>query len=221
MNPKITLLALGLAITPMATAQVNLELPSSYVNTTTSGGLNTLPPNVEGSPYLTENFVQGTVFIEDEKPYPAMMRYNAYQDEIQVRGSQGLSSLFKRDYVWAVIGPHTFRIEEYERKSQTTQGYFIELNRGDLRLLKRITHVFREAEEAASSYSQGKPPRFEEEVSYYLIKEGGPAREVRLRKKDILGFLSSKEAESYVKENKFRLKSESEVTKLLMHLNAG
>ena len=220
MNPKITLLALGLAIAPVATAQVSLELPSSYVNTTTTGGLNDLPPNVEGSPYLNYTFTRGTVYIENEKPYPAMMRYNAYQDEIQVQGTDGLSSLFKRDYVSAVIGGDTFIIAEYEGNYGTTKGYFIQLNRGEVQLLKRIRHEFREAEEATSSYSQGKPPRFDQEVTYYLIREGSPAQEVRLRKKDILEFLSgNKAAEDYVKENRLRLKSEEEVIQVLNRAN--
>ena len=87
MNKKQLFLAVTLAFATLAWGQTSLELPSSYINNNTYGGINTsLPPNVVGSPYLTEEFVKGTVFIEDEKPYVAMMRDNAYQDEIQVQG---------------------------------------------------------------------------------------------------------------------------------------
>jgi hypothetical protein len=222
MNKKHLLLSLTLALTSLAWGQTSLELPSSYINNNTYGGVNSsLPPNVEGSPYLPEEFIKGTVFIEGEKPYAAMMRYNAYQDEIQVQGSDGISSLFKREYVWAEIGGQSFRIENYKTRSGTSKGYFVELNRGEVRLLKRIEREFKEGQPAVSSYSEDTPPRFDEEVSYYLVKEGSPAEEVRLRKKDVLGFLSSKEAESFVKENKLRLKSESEVINLLTQVNAG
>ncbi len=219
MNQKHLLLAVTLAVTPLANAQVSMELPTSYINNNTYGGVNNLPPNIEGSPYLTDDFVKGTVFIENEKPYTAMMRYNAYQDEIQVQGSDGISSLFKRDYVWAVIGGQTFKIEDYKSRSGTTKGYFIEMNQGKVRLLKRIVHIFREGQEASSTYSQDIPPRFDQEVTYYLAREGSPAEEVRLRKKDILNYLGSKEAESFVKENKIRLKTEGEVISLLNHYN--
>ncbi len=222
MNKKHWLLAVTLTLTTLAWGQTSLELPSSYINNNTYGGVNSsLPPNVEGSPYLTDEFIKGTVFIENEQPYGAMMRYNAYQDEIQVQGADGISSLFKRDYVWAEIGGQSFRIETYNTRSGTSKGYFVELNRGKVRLLKRIEKEFKAGQPAVSSYSEDTPPRFEEKVTYYLVREGSPAEEVRLRKKDILEFLSSKEIESYVKENKLRLKTEGEVIQVLTQINAS
>lgn len=221
MIKKQVLLAVTLAATTLVRGQTSLELPSSYINNNTYGGINNLPPDIEGSPYLTDEFVKGTVFVENEKPYAAMMRYNAYQDEIQVQGSDGISSLFKRDYIWAEIGGETFRIQTYGDRAGTSKGYFVELNRGNIRLLKRIVREFKEGQPAVSSYSQNTPPRFDEKVTYYLVREESPAREVRLRKKDILGFLSSKEVETYVKENKLRLNSEKEVIQVLTQINAG
>lgn len=221
MIKKQVLLAVTLAATTLVRGQTSLELPSSYINNNTYGGINNLPPDIEGSPYLTDEFVKGTVFVENEKPYAAMMRYNAYQDEIQVQGSDGISSLFKRDYIWAEIGGETFRIQTYGDRAGTSKGYFVELNRGNIRLLKRIVREFKEGQPAVSSYSQNTPPRFDEKVTYYLVREKSPAREVRLRKKDILGFLSSKEVETYVKENKLRLNSEKEVIQVLTQINAG
>lgn len=221
MIKKQVLLAVTLAATTLVRGQTSLELPSSYINNNTYGGINNLPPDIEGSPYLRDEFVKGTVFVENEKPYAAMMRYNAYQDEIQVQGSDGISSLFKRDYIWAEIGGETFRIQTYGDRAGTSKGYFVELNRGNIRLLKRIVREFKEGQPAVSSYSQNTPPRFDEKVTYYLVREKSPAREVRLRKKDILGFLSSKEVETYVKENKLRLNSEKEVIQVLTQINAG
>jgi len=222
MNKKLLLLAVGLTLTTLTWGQTALELPSSYINNNTYGGVNnTLPPNVVGSPYFPEEFIKGTVFIENEKPYAAMMRYNAYQDEVQVQGSNGISSLFKREYVWAEIEGQSFRIETYKTRSGTSKGYFVELNRGKVRLLKRIVREFKEGQPAVSTYSEDTPPRFDEEVTYYLVREGSPAQQVRLRKKDVLEFLSSKEVESYVKENKLKLKSEDEVIKVLTQFNAG
>lgn len=222
MNKKHFIFALGLALASTLTAQTSLDLPSEYLRNNTTGGVNTnLPPNLEGSPYLTEDFRSGKVYTENEAPYPAMMRYNAYQDEIQVQGPNGISSLFMRDYVWAEINGETFKIESFENGSGSSKGYFVELNQGKMRLLKRYNKVFKESQPASSSYSQAKPPRFEDDITYYLAQEGNPAQEVKLKKKDILNVLSSKEAESFIKENKLGLKSEDEVVRVLNYLNAG
>lgn len=219
MNKKILLLAGTLAVTCLAFGQTSLELPSAYINNNTYGGVNNLPPDIEGSPYLTDEFIMGTVFIKNENPYSAMMRFNAYQDEIQVKASDGISSLFKREYIWAEIGGQSFKIETYKDRSGTSRGYFVELNQGKIRLLKRVIREFKMGQPAVSSYSEDTPSRFDQKVTYYLINEGDPAEEVRLRKKDVLGFLSSKDVDSFVKENKLKLKSESEVIKVLTQIN--
>ncbi|MDG1571989.1 hypothetical protein OZ410_06650 [Robiginitalea sp. M366] len=182
--------------------------------------MNTLPPNVEGSPYLNDEFKRGAVYMNEEKPYAAYMRYNAYQDEMQVQGPDGISTLFKREYVWAMLEGEKFKIETYDTGNGTRQGYFVELNAGKTRLLKRYQSLFREGEKAVSSYSQDKPPRFEAETSYYLAMEGKPAQEVKLRKKDILEMLDNDASEGFVKENKLKLKDEAEVLMLLQHYNA-
>ncbi len=214
------MLALGLALAPLTNAQVVLELPSEYLNNNTTGGVNTLPPDLEGSPYLKESFQQGMVHIENKEPYAVLLRYNAYQDEMQIQDGNGITSLFPRDYIWVELGGETFRIVDYQTKSGISKGYFIELNQGSTRLLKRYEKVFREAEAASSSYTQAKPPRFDDRTSYYLIGDSSPAREISLRKKDILEFLDSEKAESYIKEKKLKLKSEQEVVEFLNVFNA-
>ncbi|MBC2837701.1 hypothetical protein [Robiginitalea sp. SC105] len=219
---KYLLLGLSISAVSLVQSQVSLEVPTEYVNNSTSGGLNTLPPNVEGSPYLDEAFKPGRVHVGEEQEYAASMRYNAYRDEIEIKAADGVTSLFKRDYVWADIAGDLFVIAPFKGRDGISEGYFILLNQGDVRLLKRITKEFMESQPAASSYSQDRPPRFLESVEYYLIGEEGPAREVRLRKKDVLEFLSdSGAAESFIKKEGLKLKSEEEVIRLLGYLNGS
>ena len=221
MKKKHLILALGLALASPLAAQTSLDLPAEYLRNNTSGGVNdNLPANLVGSPYLTDDFRRGMVYMENETPYPAMMRYNAYQDEIQVQGPNGISTLFMRDNIWAELNGETIKIETYEKGSGTAQGYFFELNKGATRLLKRHQRVFMEAVPASSSYSMEKPPRFDDEITYYLVQEGVPAKEIRLKKKDIADILNSQEAQAYIKKNKMKLKSEVEVLELINHLNA-
>lgn len=221
MKKKHFIFALGLALASTLTAQTSLDLPSEYLRNNTTGGVNdNLPPNLVGSPYLTDDFKRGMVYMENEAPYPAMMRYNAYQDEIQVQGPNGISTLFMRDNIWAELNGETIKIETYEKGSGTAQGYFFELNKGTTRLLKKHKRVFMESVPASSSYSKEKPPRFDDDITYYLAQEGVPAKEIKLKKKDIAGILDSEEAQAYIKENKMKLKSEDEVIQLINHLNA-
>ena len=221
MKKKHLILALGLALASPLTAQTSLDLPAEYLRNNTAGGVNNnLPANLVGSPYLTDDFKRGMVYMENETPYPAMMRYNAYQDEIQVQSADGISTLFMRDNIWAELNGETIKIETYEKGSGTAQGYFFELNKGATRLLKKHKRVFTEAVPASSSYAQDKPPSFDDDITYYLAQEGVPAKEIKLKKKDIEEILTSKQAQAYIKENKMKLKSEDEVIELINHLNA-
>jgi hypothetical protein len=52
---------------------------------------------------MTKDFIKGNVFDENEKPYPAIMRYNGYQDEIQVRDPMA-STAFSKEII---SGPRT------------------------------------------------------------------------------------------------------------------
>ena len=215
------ILTLGLALASPLSAQTSLDLPTEYLRNNSTGGVNSnLPSNLVGSPYLTDDFRRGMVHMGNETPYPAMMRYNAYQDEIQVQSGEGISTLFMRDNIWAELNGETIRIETYEKGSGTAQGYFFELNKGATRLLKKHKRVFMEAVPATSSYTQDKPPSFDDDITYYLAQEGVPAKEIKLKKKDVAEILNSKEAQAYIKENKMKLKSEEEVIELINPLNA-
>jgi hypothetical protein len=215
------ILAIGVALIPRVGAQAtSLELPTEYLNNSTAGGLNTIPSNLEGTPYLTEDFQNGRIYVENNAPYAARLRYNAYQDEIQVQSGKGITSLYKRESLWAELGGETFKYYRYQTKSGISSGYFVELNTGPSRLLKRYEKVFREAQAASSSYSQDKSARFDEMVSYFLLRKQNPAQKVRLRTKDILEILGAEEAEAYVKKKKLKLRSEAAVIELLDHLNS-
>ena len=55
-----------------------------------------------------------------------MMCFYAYQDENQVQGPDGISTLFLRDSLRAELNGETLKIETYKKGSGTVQGYFFE-----------------------------------------------------------------------------------------------
>ena len=202
-------------------AQVALELPSNYLSNNTKGGINTLPENIQGNAYLPAEFTNGMVKVGDERPYPALLRYNMYADEIEVNTGNGTSALFKREYVQATINGQRFVIHSYEKEGGTALGYFEVLNDGDSQLLKRHESRYIPEQPAASSYARDIPAQFKTTVTYFLKSKGQPAQEVKLRKKDILeALVENDKAGQYAKSNKLDLKSEKDVVTLLNYCNA-
>ncbi len=199
----------------------NIDLPTEYINNTTLGGVNNLPDNVEGSPYANEEFVLGKVYAEGQDPYNGLLRFNAYQDGIEMKTDKGIITLLKREYLSAEIDGNLYRIENYKNNGAVRKAYFIEKNKGKARLLLRQQKEFVEERPATSSYSKDKPARFNEENSYYLITEGNAGVEVRLKSKDILSALPDhqKEVEAFAKKNKIKMKTEEEVLQILAYYN--
>ncbi len=200
----------------------NIDLPTEYINNSTLGGVNNLPANVQGSPYANEEFALGKVFIKGQDPYNGMLRYNAYQDGIEMKTDKGVITLLKRDYLSAEIDGDLYLIENYKKNGAIRKGYFVEKNKGKARLLFKQNKEFIAERPAASSYSKDQPAKFDDDNVYYLITEGNPGIEVKLKSKDILAALPDhqKEVEAYAKKNKNKMKSEEEVIQVLAYYNS-
>lgn len=198
-----------------------LNLPTVYVQNSVTGK-NNLPINVEGSPYLDEEFKLGTVTVNNDTSYKAYLRYNAFNDEIEMQDGSEVIALMKRDYITAKLSGYNYQVIKFKQDGKARQGYATPLYTGDTSFYLRNQVVLRESKAASSSYGKDKPARFEREVLYYIAKEGETAEAVRLTKKSIIETLSDQKAslDRYCKTEKLKLKTEAEVVKLLMHYDS-
>ena len=212
--------ALMMSYGSIAQGSPAMDLPTVYVQNTVTGS-NRVPSNVLGSPYLNEEFVVGTVTIKGEESYQTLLRYNAFNDELEMRNGNTTNAVMKRDYITVRLGNEVFSVHPYAYEGGIKNGYFNALNEGNAVLLRRRQVILREGQAATSSYGKDKPPRFELEESYYLSMDGEPAQPVKLNKKGVLTALSgsNKDLGSFIKKNKLKLKSEAEVLQLLEHYN--
>ena len=195
--------------------------PTAYIQNTASGNLN-IPIDVEGSPYLDEDFKLATVIVKDDDSYSAYMRYNAFHDEMEMQENNKAVSLMKRDYVKARLDGKLYKITPFKVDGNRDQGYVVVLKEGPSALYLKEDIILREGKEATSSYSKAQPPKFERQDFYLLgIGEDTPVK-IKLNKKSILNQFSShkKDLEKFVKDNKLKLKTEEEVLKLLNYYDS-
>ena len=218
---RLIFLTLFIVFSLNGMSQTVIQLPAEYLRNNVTGR-NNVPEDVQGTPYWDTEFASGTVSIYGKESYTARLRYNAFSDEIEMETNGALSALLKRDYIRARIGSENYQIEKYKEKNQSRSGYLIPLNEGANRLLLRRTIRFREGKSAESSYDDPLPPRFERSESYYLSKDSDPASPIRLRKKDVLeAFDNDRELQEFVKKNKLKLKSVTEVIQAVDFMNKG
>ena len=175
-----------------------------------------LPPGMTDSPYDNEEFQLGKTIIRDSIVKNAMLRYDAYRDNIEIQEKDGSFALYKRDYIRASINGELFGIFKYmNSKGEVNQGYFVILTQGPLKLLKRKSKTFHYGTQG-DGYTAAKPPRFTSLIEYYLKSGDSPAEPVKLRKKNILKALGdTQEASKIVKQGKLNLSREGDVVLLI------
>ena len=224
MKKSIVLSILSLTLCSVGIAQsLRVEVPVEYYrNQLRDGGL---PPDVVGSPYDNETFRIGKVYSGNDKSYSAMMRYDAYRDNIEMQSEGKTVSLLKRDYISVSINEELYVIYGYEAANGSMQqGYFVQLTEGEgpAVFLKKKTKKLLPPEETTSTYKKAKPARFDSEESYYISLNNENAKKVKLNKKSIIGALGSSQAEitDFVKKNKLKLRSESDIQRVLDYYNS-
>jgi hypothetical protein len=215
------LLLLFISSTGAMLAQTTrVEVPVEFYRNQLRDG--ELPPDLEGSPYDHEDFKAGKVVIKDSEPVAAMLRYDVYRDNIEMEENGAAVSLLKRDYITVTIDNEKLAIFSYKLKNdEIKQGYFFQLTDGDLKLLKKKSKRFLPGMETSSTYKAAKPPRFIDEVEYYLVSGTAVAEPVKLRKKTILKAMEDNpEVAKIIKERDLDLSEEADVVELITIVNA-
>ena len=215
-NKSTLIFIIALLINYSGNSQLNtIETDEQIVRRLIMRGAD-LPPDMTDSPYDNEAYQLGKIVIRDSIEQNAMLRYDAYRDNIEIQEQGGNYALFKRDYIRAVINGEHYGIFTYvSGKGQQKQGYFVQLTEGTVLLLKRKSKTFHYGTQG-DGYTKAKPPRFKDKIDYYIQKGDALAEPIKLRKKTVLETLgNTQKANKIVKELKLNLGKVKDVIQLI------
>tara|TARA_R110002020_G_scaffold296658_1_gene512242 strand:+ start:2615 stop:3277 length:663 start_codon:yes stop_codon:yes gene_type:complete len=219
MKKQHVIIFLSLSLICVSLSAQNVNLPTAYLRNQLSGK-NNLPKNVTGSPYINDVFQKGQVDI-GEDTFSTGIRYNGLRDEFEIKNKDYETiSLLRRPDVIVTMEGKKYQIFHYMDHGVNKQGYFQVLNEGKSQLLMKQGVEFKDAVKASSSYGTDKPASLDPYKKYYIVKNGEPAVEVRLKKRDILDIFSGSDTKKYVSQNNLKLKNEFEVITLLNYTNS-
>lgn len=179
--------------------------------------------DIKGSPYEHEAFMPGKAVSKKlNNSKPCLLRYNIYNDIIEIKDNGNPVGLIKSLSIYAVINDIEYHYKDFiDENNKASEGYFILLSRGAIiNLYLRKTKTFNEAVKAESSYSKDKPAAFVDSQSYYFKKH-----DVLLpfphKKKELFKLFPEYEPElnRYLKEEKINPKSEEDIKKLFSYLD--
>lgn len=181
----------------------------------------------QGSPYVSDDFKPTQLFYKDEKMGNIFYRYNALNEEIEIKESlmqQGVRGLSRDKNIRIYRDGRPMSFQTFiDRKGNTLNGYLTQLYDGETYDLYRRTHVkYTEGSKAANSFVKATPSRFTHFEEYYLQKKGIDRIDEFLPKKSGLYQLEPSKKESLkalFKEQKLDLDKEEDLIQILQHLD--
>ena len=177
---------------------------------------------IEGTPYYNENFVRGTVRIEEKEPLQAFLRYNVSEERIEIKTnleSPRVYQLPAGSEAEFFIDSEKFILDKISADNGSFFGYFVELTNGDkYRLLKKPIAHLQPGEKAKTGYGKDEPARIKIEEEYFIVPHSGRAINVRAKSKDLKNAFNTQEVEAYLKDHK--IKSEEDLVKFVSFLNS-
>lgn len=198
----------------------NFELPNELVRQKVLN--NNIAKDVQGTPFYNDAFLLGTIYKNDNKSFKAYLRYDAFNDEMQMKQNEDIKALSKFENDKVEIANTIYEVQSYFKDGSDQTGYFINLTKqGTTRLLMHKSKKFVEGVKAQNSYSTDKPPMFKDDISYYLMKNDS-LNLVALSKKNVLTLLEDKkkELDTYISDNKLKLKHEDDFIQLISFYNS-
>ena len=181
--------------------------------------------DIEGSPYLNDEFIEGTVFTTSKTQYVGVsLRYNIYSDQIEFKASEGaVQALAAPETVEKVeFGEYKMVYIPFAVSKKIRRGFFREIEPGEkVVLLARLQVVFEDAKKPAA-YQDAEPPKFIRKPEDYYIRVGKEPAQLISRKKDLEEVFPEhkKDVNSFIKKNKVKPNKPERMAELVQFYNS-
>jgi hypothetical protein len=180
--------------------------------------------DIEGSPYMTDEFINGSVFTTSKIQYNDIpLRYNVYNDEMQFQSPDGnISAIAAPEVIEKVtFGEYTMEYIPFTNAKRIRRGFFVLLVDGNVKLYARPNVEYRPPVPPAP-YKEPEPAKFLEKSDTYYIRIGLEAAQLIENKKDLEEIFPDhkKEVAAFIKKNKVNHRKEDRLKELVKYYNS-
>ena len=184
--------------------------------------------DIQGSVYLNDDFVEGTIYYRSEPYGEFKVRYDAFNDEIELKrnGLAQIEAIHKNESISCLINNKRLVYKSFfNGKGNVVKGYLIQLNTdGEYALYERRMKIFKEGKQAKTSLQNSFPHRFQDKTELYGAKANGDLKIINQNKKGLVDFFGSeneKKIKAYIKENNIDLKKTTDLIRCVNYMNAS
>lgn len=192
--------------------------------------LNFKDNSIQGSPYTANDFTLATLYYDDEVVGDIFYRYNAYNEEVEMKQknlkNEAVKALAKDKKISIDINGKPLSFKTFiDKNNNTLNGYLMTLEKGDEFILyKRANIKFTEGQKAQNSFVKAVPAKFSHFTEYYIeIKGKNRIDEIQLRNRQLLKMVPSSQKDNlanYIEENNINIKNENDLKKVFEFLNS-
>jgi hypothetical protein len=178
--------------------------------------------NIKGTPYMTEDFIEGKIYTKGGDVFPGEYRFDIYANKIQFMNQGVTFQVAYPDSILKIeIGDQTLKYVEYiNGGEQIAKAFMIVLGDGAFTLLEQRNKVFYEAL-PGKPYQDPEPAKFGTGKDYFFLKVGDKPAEKITSTKDIIRICGDKgsAAKSYIDKEKPGVKKAEDLIILVNYLN--
>lgn len=179
--------------------------------------------NVEGTPFMNNEFKKGEIYTVDGTIINgAMLRYNVYNDKMEVRVKGLLYELSEEMIKGIKIEDRVFDFIPFQLAKKEDTGYLEIFQDGDWKLYCRHEKKFKEAQPQKAMEDKPSPAEFRDLPETYLIKPTADKKAVGVKnKKELINIFPEhkNEVQAYIKKNKLKHNDSEDLKELLTYYN--
>lgn len=190
----------------------------AQIPTMTSSSVST---EIEGTPYLDDNFVQGIVY-HDNTSHKVALRYNANKDVMEYMEGQMNMSLEPGPKISKVIvGATTYVIRKFDYKKKSRWGYLTVLDSGKVTLYAKKVISFHQARKGTAPDFRDRLAGYDRESDIYYYQVGDGELHELESIKSMIATLPEQQEElaQFAKKEKISASKEQKVVKFVHYIN--
>jgi len=178
---------------------------------------------IEGTPYLSEKYVDGEIFFGTTGRSTVPLRYNVFQDLMEYQQNGKALVLDPSPKIKSVrLGESTYVVDKFEFEGKTKFGFLNLLDSGKVTLLAKKVVKYQEPLKGRALDGGDLPAKFSRSSDAYFYRIGGGELQEVNNIKDMIATFPDKQEElkQFAKKEKISPKKEEELLKLVRYYNS-
>tara|TARA_B100000900_G_C20485962_1_gene677478 strand:- start:29 stop:661 length:633 start_codon:yes stop_codon:yes gene_type:complete len=181
---------------------------------------------IEGSQYHESTFKEGSIVHLDKKiDIQTKFRYNAFNDEIELVDNtnkvKSIKVAIKDPNIVTFFDDKEFLFLSYtDANESVVSGYLNPIYKGShINIYQKKGKKFLKGKESVNSLDIAFPPRYSDDIKYFISFSDSPPTYVKLSKKSILKiFNKSKDVKTFINKNRLNLNEISSLIQIAKYV---